>query len=352
MRRFAAIYLDDVLVHSRDLSQHVTHVRLDGREEAEATNTLHTDLEAEIEGPNLRLTLEVIDNLKRRCDLFASHLHDTALRNRYFSIVCDHDFSGFDIVDIVDIQSCSMSIFRILNRSLRKHIATRGVGYATVDTAYHSTLLDIEIKDFDLRPARHPLMRLTTLTLNCISASRLSASRFSVWAFSENIDVFRFNGCRFNGSHFDYLRCLRCVSLCTSPLGFGFDRFRFTIMIGRSLASQAYTEPSSASHPHPYGLERLVFSLRFDVFSSLGSWLHGLRTRAFWHFRCASMFSVALLAALSAQSGRLLEPSSFRGEQHAHSLLGICQSRFIATAIEGVPLRTSFARPVRFVDSS
>jgi hypothetical protein len=69
-----------------------------------------------------------------------------------------------------------------------------------------------------------------------------------------------------------------------------------------------------------------VFSLRFDV------------------FRCASMFSVALPAALSAQSGRLLGPSSLRGEQRAHYLLGICQSRFIATAIEGVPLRISFAK--------
>jgi hypothetical protein len=51
------------------------------------------------------------------------------------------------------------------------------------------------------------------------------------------------------------------------------------------------------------------------------------------------MLSVALLAALSAQSGRLLEPSSLRGEQRAHSLLGICQSRFIATEIEGVLLQ-------------
>jgi hypothetical protein len=33
-----------------------------------------------------------------------------------------------------------------------------------------------------------------------------------------------------------------------------------------------------------YGLERLVLSLRFDVFSSLGSWLHGLRTRIFGTF--------------------------------------------------------------------
>jgi hypothetical protein len=77
-----------------------------------------------------------------------------------------------------------------------------------------------------------------------------------------------------------------------------------------------------------------------------------LWTPAFWYFRCASMFSVALLAALSAQSGRLLEPSSLRGEQRAHSFLDICQSRFIATAIEGVLLRISFARPLRFVDSS
>jgi chromosome segregation ATPase len=55
-------------------------LELDGREEAEAANTLHTDLGAEIEGPNLRLTLEAIGNLERRCHLLASHLHETALR--------------------------------------------------------------------------------------------------------------------------------------------------------------------------------------------------------------------------------------------------------------------------------
>jgi hypothetical protein len=124
-------------------------------------------------------------------------------------------------------------------------------------------------------------------------------------------------------------------------------------MIGRSLASQAYTKASSDSHAHrkyrcgeidsldvpivccmAVGLKRSMSSLRFNV------------------FRCASMFFVALLAALSALSGRLLEPSSLlRGEQRAHSLLGLCQSMFIATAIEGVPLRISFARPLRFVDS-
>jgi hypothetical protein len=66
------------------------------------------------------------------------------LRNRYFPIVCDHDFSGFDIVDI---RSCSLPIFRILNRSLRKHIVTQDVGYATVNTASRSALLDTEIKE-------------------------------------------------------------------------------------------------------------------------------------------------------------------------------------------------------------
>jgi hypothetical protein len=55
-------------------------LEVDGREEAEEANTLHTDLGAEIDRPNLTLTLEAIDNLERRCHLFASHLHETALR--------------------------------------------------------------------------------------------------------------------------------------------------------------------------------------------------------------------------------------------------------------------------------
>jgi hypothetical protein len=42
-----------------------------------------------------------------------------------------------------------------------------------------------------------------------------------------------------------------------------------------------------------------------------------------WCFRCASMFSVALLAALSAQSGRLLEPSSL-----SPIIQKYCDSRF------------------------
>jgi hypothetical protein len=54
-------------------------LEVDGREEAEEANTLHTDLGAEIDRPNLTLTLEAIDNLERRCHLFASHLHETAL---------------------------------------------------------------------------------------------------------------------------------------------------------------------------------------------------------------------------------------------------------------------------------
>jgi hypothetical protein len=148
-----------------------------------------------------------------------------------------------------------------------------------------------------------------------------------------------------------------------------FEPFRFAT--GRTFISHACTEPSSASHPHhtyrcdsidisdlliicctACGLKHLGTFVALRRFS-LRSWLHSLQTRALWCFRCASMFSVALPAALSAQSGRLLEPSSLRGEQRAHYLLVICQSesRFIATAIEGVPLRISFARPLRFVDS-
>jgi chromosome segregation ATPase len=53
-------------------------LELDGREGAEDANTLHTDLGAELDGPNL--TLEAIDNIERRCHLFASHLHENALR--------------------------------------------------------------------------------------------------------------------------------------------------------------------------------------------------------------------------------------------------------------------------------
>jgi hypothetical protein len=64
----------------QQLHQAWERLELDGREEAEEANTLHTDLGAEIEGPNLRLTQEAIDNLERRCHLFASHLHETALR--------------------------------------------------------------------------------------------------------------------------------------------------------------------------------------------------------------------------------------------------------------------------------
>jgi hypothetical protein len=100
------------------------------------------------------------------------------------------------------------------------------------------------------------------------------------------------------------------------------------------------------------GLKHFGTSVALRCFS-LRFWLQGLRTRAFWCFRCASMFSVALLAALSAQSGQLLKPSSSRGEQRAHSLLGVCQSRFIVFAVQHVPFRRpSFARPLRFVDSS
>jgi hypothetical protein len=123
--------------------------------------------------PRLQGLQSLFGQLHLRLPERSRYLSNFSLRNRYFSIGCDHDFSGFDIVDI---RSCSRTIFRILNRSLRKNIATRGVGYSTVDTAYHSALLDIEIKDFDLRPARHPLMRLTALTLNCISALIDSAS--------------------------------------------------------------------------------------------------------------------------------------------------------------------------------
>jgi hypothetical protein len=143
---------------------------------------------------------------------------------------------------------------------------------------------------------------------------------------------------------------------------FPFDTLRFEpfcFATGRTFISHACTEPSSASHPHrTYRCDSIDISDLLNICwtacrcFSLRSWLHGLQTRAFWCFRCASMFSVAFLGCLSAQSGRLLEPSSLRGEQRAHSLLGICQSRFIATAIEGVPLRISFSRPLRFVDSS
>jgi hypothetical protein len=106
----------------------------------------------------------------------------------------------------------------------------------------------------------------------------------------------------------------------------------FISILSASLpVSQLVSTPQAFSNPH----------------------LHGSRTRAFWCFRCTSMFFVALLAALSAHSGRLLEPSSLRGEQRAHSLLGICQSRFIVCAVQHIPFRRlSFARPLRFVDSS
>jgi succinate-acetate transporter protein len=86
----------------------------------------------------------------------------------------------------------------------------------------------------------------------------------------------------------------------------------------------------------------LVLSLRFDVFRCApGCTACGLE-----HFG-------AFVALLAAQSGWLLEPSSLRGEQRAHSLLGICQSRFIVFAVQHVPFRRlSFARPLRFVHSS
>jgi hypothetical protein len=166
--------------------------------------------------PRLQGLQSLFGQLHLRLPERSRYLSTFSLQNRYFSIVCDHDFFGFDIVDI---RSCSRTIFRILNRSLRKNIATRGVGYATVDTAYHSAFLDTEIKEcaycshigsksikhlgrflrnFDLRPARHPLMRLTILILKCIRASRFPLRSFSLGCFcasmfSENIDIFRLN---------------------------------------------------------------------------------------------------------------------------------------------------------------
>jgi hypothetical protein len=59
----------------------------------------------------------------------------------------DHDISRTSASEIVIFRLFAITIFRILNRSLRKNIATRGVGYATVDIAYHSAFLDTEIKE-------------------------------------------------------------------------------------------------------------------------------------------------------------------------------------------------------------
>jgi hypothetical protein len=291
--------------------------------------------------------------------------------------MCSHPENGTYLDDEAleeEIARCNLPIFRILNCSLRKHIVTQGVGYATVNTAYHSALLDTEIKECAYRshidtkhlhqaserflpnfalaiyqmhrnlqkgiflsiisPCYASKFSVSMISVSTISAAMFPASMLSAWMhfisiLSSSLPVSQLVSTpqAFSSPHlhrtfggklsdpcdawnvcckvFELRRFASAArfSSCGASLPsqrFPFDTLRFEpfrFATGRTFISRACTEPSSASHLHrtyrcdsidisdlliicctAYELERLVFSLRFDVFRCAP----GCTVRAVW----------------------------------------------------------------------